>query len=509
VGRQDQPKRACLDENHLAAFADDPFAMRAAMEEHLADCAECRAVLARMAAGVTDAATPYIETTDASGREHVETGELPSGTSVGRYLIGGVVGRGAMGTVYEASDPDLHRKVAVKVLRADALSDVARQKMRARLLREAQAMARLSHPEVITVYDVGSLGDQLFVAMEYVEGETLKQWCAARPRSCAEILGVYERAGQGLAAAHEAGLVHRDFKPDNVLVARDGRVRVTDFGLARSVDGDTGWATSLDPSTVECAGSSALTSTLTTLTRTGALLGTPAYMAPEQLRGGAADARSDVFSFCVALYEALYRKRPFAGLTMTALRAAIEQGALRPVPGVDPVPRWLRGVILRGLRADPEQRFASMRELLDALHRAQETSRRQKALAAWVSAGALLVAFAGGTALRKPAVTERKDGMSFPSAPTAPVPAATIGSSGEGTPPAAMRSSAAESAAFIARSSPTPTPTASALKSSPRARGAPAPRPSASAPPPPATQEPAAAPTRWPSAGHNGAFILE
>jgi serine/threonine protein kinase len=232
-------------------------------------------------------------------------------------------------------------------------------------------MARLSHPEVITVYDVGSFGDQLFVAMEYIDGETLRRWRTARHRTVEETLAVYERAGSGLAAAHEAGLVHRDFKPDNVLVARDGRVRVTDFGLARRMDAGEGSAAMMsEEESVD--GDAAVT-----ITRSGALLGTPAYMAPEQLRGRPSDARSDVFSFCVSLYEALYGERPFGGPTVTSLCTAIERGVVRPPPITTRVPGWLRSVLLQGLRPSPEARFASMRALLDALRAAHAAWRRK------------------------------------------------------------------------------------------------------------------------------------
>jgi serine/threonine protein kinase len=385
MDRSSSGELTCLREDAIAAFAEGRVAPEAqgALEDHLANCGDCRTVLAR----VTSAARGQLEMRSAPHDDHDDAEELMPGRRVGRYVIEVLIGRGAMGAVYAATDPDLHRKVAVKLLRADALSDRARTQMRSRLLREAQAMARLSHPEVITVHDVGSFGDQLFVAMEYVEGETLRRWRCAKHRSCAEILAVYERAGSGLAAAHEAGLVHRDFKPDNVLVGRDGRVRVTDFGLARSVDEREGATT---PAETEIEpGSNRL---LATLTRTGTLLGTPAYMAPEQLRGGAADARSDVFSFCVALYEALYGERPFAGATVVLLQSAIEQGRMRAAPVMTPVPAWLRAVLLRGLRAKPEERFASMRALLDALRAAHGASRRQRAIG--LGAAALAIGLA-------------------------------------------------------------------------------------------------------------------
>jgi serine/threonine protein kinase len=337
-----------------------------------------------------------------SGVDHVpETGdgsstttsasELPRGTRVGRYVVDALIGRGAMGVVYRARDPDLDRIVAVKLLTAAGSSEEARERLRRRLLREAQAMARLSHPEVMPVHDVGAFGERLFVAMEYVDGGTLRQWRAARHRRFGEILAVYERAGSGLAAAHDAGLVHRDFKPDNVLVGTDGRVRVTDFGLVRTVLQSVPQSLAPSATGAEPGGFGVA------LTHTGMLLGTPAYMAPEQLRGGVADARSDVFGFSVALYEALYGERPFAGATVAELQASTEAGAVRDVPLTTRVPRWVRAVLLRGLRAAPEQRLASMRALLDALRAGRARARRRAARAG--AATALAVVASGLIAL--------------------------------------------------------------------------------------------------------------
>lgn len=380
----------CLDENALASFAEGRVAdeARRAVEEHLADCAECRAVLARVAGA---GHLPVLSSSSsAPWTDDDDTETLGPGTRVGRYAIQGLIGRGAMGTVYAAHDPDLDRRVAVKLLRAESLSDAARQRMRARLLREAKAMARLSHPEVMTVYDVGTFGDQLFVAMEHVDGRTLRQWRAAQHRSYAEIMTVYERAGSGLAAAHEAGLVHRDFKPDNVLIGRDGRVRVMDFGLARSEDhaegGPVYGASDDNPDDKR---------EMTTLTRTGALLGTPVYMAPEQLGGSAATARSDVFSFCVSLYEALYGERPFAGKTIVELQAATERGQVRPGPMMTRVPGWVRSTLLKGLQPSPESRFESMRALLDALRKGHTRARRRAATAGTTVATGLGILLVG------------------------------------------------------------------------------------------------------------------
>ncbi|HEY2517320.1 MAG TPA: serine/threonine-protein kinase [Polyangiaceae bacterium] len=383
----------CIPEATLAAFAEGQVDSgdHSSLEDHLAKCVDCRAILAR-AAGVS---RPLDAVTSLTGPSMELDETLPTGTRVGRYVIEGLIGRGAMGAVYSASDPDLARKVAVKLLRAEGLSDEARRRMRARLLREAQSMARLSHPEVITVHDVGAFGDQLFVAMEYIAGGTLRQWQARERREVDEILAAYERAGNGLAAAHDAGLVHRDFKPDNVLVGEGGRVRVTDFGLARSVDGGAPGVPPLKPDPDRERDSDDLTMTLT---RTGVLLGTPAYMAPEQLEGSTADARSDVFSFCTALYEALYGERPFAASTVDGLREAIARGNVRLPRAASRVPSWVRAPLLRGLRWSPDERPASMRALLDDLRAARSRARmrtRGGAAFAGLVTLALVAAFAG------------------------------------------------------------------------------------------------------------------
>ena len=283
-------------------------------------------------------------------REAVAT--LAAGDTVGRYRVLEVLGAGGMGVVYGAFDPELQRKVALKLVRAE-LTDA---ELRARLWREAQAMARIRHPNVITVFDVGTWNDQVFVAMEVIDGWTLSSWQAARSRSVDEILRVMAAAGAGLAAAHAVGLVHRDFKPDNVLIGGDGRVCVTDFGLARAV---------AMPSEIEEPSSPDAT-VEGELTRQGALVGTPAYMAPEQMRGTAPDGRADQFSFCVALYEALYGVRPFPGMSLGELERAIFEGD-RLRPRRKGVPASVRRALARGLSFAADDRFPSMDELLRAL----------------------------------------------------------------------------------------------------------------------------------------------
>ncbi|HRI54187.1 MAG TPA: serine/threonine-protein kinase, partial [Pseudomonadota bacterium] len=293
--------------------------------------------------------------------------ELPRGASIGRYIVVGCIGSGGMGVVYAAYDPELDRKVATKLLRKST-SGGPNGQGRVRLLREAQAMARLSHPQVIGVFDVGTLGDQVFIAMEFVDGGTLTKWLSEAPRTQKEIIEKFTLAGRGLSAAHAAGLVHRDFKPDNVLVGHDGRVRVMDFGLAHSVGSseerseDSQAEVSQETS---ASGSQSMGGALALrLTRTGALLGTPRYMSPEQYEGKKTDPRTDQFSFCVALYEALFKVPPFAGETFSALGHNVVRGRVLSPPPEAKVPAPIRQVILRGLSVRPSDRFPSMDALL-------------------------------------------------------------------------------------------------------------------------------------------------
>jgi eukaryotic-like serine/threonine-protein kinase len=286
---------------------------------------------------------------------------------VGPYRVYGQLGAGGVGMVYEAEDEGLGRRVAVKVL-LDA--SPANQ---ARFRREARAMGQLNHPNVATVYDVGEADGQAYIAMELVRGRTLREWLRdgacptpTRPRPAkpgvADVLAVLRQAGAGLVAAHEAGLVHRDFKPDNVLVGDDGRVRVVDFGLAKHHAEPTDCAVfDRDVLARELADGR--------ITRTGSLMGTPAYMAPEQFRGQG-DARSDQFGFCVVLYEALYRRLPFAGRTAEELFEATSRGRLRPWPTHADVAPGVRAALRRGLSTKAEDRFPSMAALLDALAQA-------------------------------------------------------------------------------------------------------------------------------------------
>jgi WD40 repeat protein/predicted Ser/Thr protein kinase len=338
---------------------------RARIEAHAADCAACRELLSALAQQAVTLPAPGAAAT---------AGDVAAGARVGRYVVQRLLGAGGMGIVFAARDPELDRTVAVKLLRASGGDEEAQLAMQERLRREAQAMARLSHPNVVAVYDVGTLGDRVFVAMEYVEGVTLTEWLATA-RTLAEILAVFDAAGRGLAAAHGQGLVHRDFKPENVLVGDDGRVRVVDFGVAKlGASPRAAWKPPLE------------------LTATNAALGTPFYMAPEQYLGEAVDQRTDQFSFCVALYAAVHGVRPFAGTTLDELAAAAIGGKLTPPPSPAKVPDRIRAALVRGLAAAPADRFPTMDALLAELRLDVPRRRARTAIAAGVAIAGLGVA---------------------------------------------------------------------------------------------------------------------
>lgn len=301
---------------------------------------------------------------------------------LGRFTVLGLLGRGGMGTVLEAYDDTLARTVALKLLHGRLVKS-----RRERLLREAQALAQLSHPNVVQVYEVGLVEDQMFIAMELVEGENLRQW-QKRRRPWRQVVETYIQAGRGLAAAHAEELVHRDFKPENCIIGDNGRVRVLDFGLARgakTVDDSTQPRPSIEDSSLR-----------TRLTKSGKVLGTLSYLPLQQLAGAPSDAKSDQFSFCVSLYEALYGVLPFCDASVATLMRAQRDGRLQPVPRRAVVPRSLRRILLRGLARDPGDRWASMDALLEALERVLRPRRRRlmaavATLAVGFSAGAFVV----------------------------------------------------------------------------------------------------------------------
>ncbi|HEX2691857.1 MAG TPA: protein kinase [Kofleriaceae bacterium] len=347
---------ACLDDDAIVELLEGQLgaAARRAVLRHLDGCSDCRRLVA-------DAGSLGDTTDDEL---------LGRGAAIGRYILSRVVGVGAMGVVYAAHDPQLGREVAVKLLRRDFIGNA--EDAQAGMLREARTLARLSHPNVIPIYDADIHGGLVYIVMELVDGRTLREWATGARHTWPELRDVFVQAGRGLQAAHHAGVVHRDFKPDNVLVGRDGRVRVTDFGLARSGPAARGLQTA------------------------GMLVGTPAYMSPEQQAGQSVDARSDLYSFCVALHEAVYGVRPAAEPADAPVAKAWAAPSRPPAATVHRVPPRTRRAIEHGLRPAPDERPQSMAALLAELaHQPVVTPRR--ALVAATLAAALV---ASGFALR-------------------------------------------------------------------------------------------------------------
>jgi len=300
-------------------------------------------------------------------RVHEELFQHDDPVRVGRYTVLDRIGVGGMGMVYAAYDRSLDRKVALKLLyRSRTASDDAL----GRLLHEAKTLAKVSHPNVVQVYDVGEHHGDLFIAMEHVQGTTLGRWLAKGEHSWRQAVDLLLAAGRGLAAAHAEGIVHRDFKPDNVLVGEDGRVRVVDFGVAKMLQELT---ITLDGSDDEGAGHE---TTRAVLTRTGTVVGTPRYMAPEQVRGEAIGPWTDQFAFGIVAYEALLGGRPFAGESLQDLYRSIASGQVAPPPAGRRLPTSVRRVVMRALERDPKRRFASIDALLVALERARYSTRR-------------------------------------------------------------------------------------------------------------------------------------
>lgn len=318
---------------------------------------------------------PGMARTHHSG-EHPQPSEpgrsLTKGDPVDRYVVLDRLGAGGMGEVYAAWDPALDRKVALKVLKAEHQNSAIADELRLRLMREAQALARMTHPNVVTVHDVGLVDGQVYLAMEFVEGQTLTKWLTEKPRTWREILEIFLDAGEGLAAAHEAGVTHRDFKPDNVVVSRQGRARVMDFGLAHA------HGQPAEPNTpLPAAGETPTGSMRRRITLPGIMLGTPAYMSPEAMYGKPTDPRSDEFSYAIALFEALYGMRPFAGETAPAVAAEIQLNRVRPTPKKTQVPRRIHELLVKALRSNPDERFQSLRAFLVQLGRRKSSRQRQ------------------------------------------------------------------------------------------------------------------------------------
>ncbi len=374
----------CPDEDVIVGFISDALEppTKAAVEVHLDRCGACRQV-------VSDLVRVYAESARSLYRGNTLDGTTPPardtppgsaprpGTSVGRYRSLEIVGMGGMGIVYSAYDPQLDRRIALKLLRGGGGTEPENVDG-ARLLREARALARFTHPNVIAVHDAGTWNGQVFVAMEFVEGWTLRGWLERSDRSWDTVRPVLLAAGRGLAAAHSAGFVHRDFKPDNVLIGADGRVCVTDFGLARwtrestdETDVAVAWPTHEADSPPSASSPPAVP-----LTKTGAFVGTPAYMAPEQFARERVDASSDQFSFCVVVYEAVFGTRPFHARTLGALATRVLDAEPPEFPSSPPVPRPVRAALHRGLARDRRRRFPTMDDLLTVFEPPRGLRRR-------------------------------------------------------------------------------------------------------------------------------------
>jgi serine/threonine protein kinase len=293
---------------------------------------------------------------------------LPQGAAIGRYIILSILGSGGMGVVYAAYDPDLDRKIAIKLIRPDRLNALPGDDKEHHLLHEARILARLSHPNLLPIFDIGHFGDQLFLSMEYIKGQTLWSWQKETRHHWQETIGYYLQAGAGLSAAHGAGIVHRDFKPQNIMLGDDGRVRVMDFGLSQT----TAPLENAEPFQEQ----------------SGSLAGTPVYMSPEQLTSGITTAASDQFSFAVALFEALYGERPFSEKFPAALLEQIEKGDIS-LPAGNTVPGWIRQILLRALNADPDKRYADIDDLLSALQ--HDPAKRRKQWFAGIAAGIAII----------------------------------------------------------------------------------------------------------------------
>ena len=386
----------CLDDDVLTRLVEDALSVpqREALERHIDRCSECRGLVSALAS--VDVPADVDDPPAAADRENV----LHPGDKLGRYELVDVVGLGSMGVVWSARDPDLHRTVALKLLWGDERTDA-----RARLLREARVLAKLRHPNVLVIYDVGEHKGRVFLATELVKGANLRTWLEAHAPAWREIVDAFVLAGQGLAAAHVAGIVHRDFKPQNVLVepADDGgtiRVLVTDFGLARAMDG--AWTAPPESD----SGPMSLGQT-----QAGTVVGTPAYMAPEVLATAPADDKADQFSFCVALWEALYGARPHDADDLDGLYRAARDGPPM-TPSATSCPVAVGEVVRRGLAPRPEDRFDSMPALLAALQRAaagRRSKRRPLVVAGALGLAAVGTATAALTLVDEPAVDPTPD----------------------------------------------------------------------------------------------------
>ncbi len=324
-----------------------------------------------------------------------------AGDRVGRYVLIRRIGAGGMGVVFAAYDPQLDRRVAIKLLRAELVATPG-SNGRERTLREARALARLIHPGIVAVHDAGFHRGELYIVMELVEGESVRDWLAASPRAVAAIVDVFRQAAIGLGAAHAQQMVHRDFKPDNVLIGKDGRVRVADFGLVHIADAsnqDSATANAPDgarPAAGPAPAKDAPFAATPALTVTGAFMGTPAYMAPEQLDGLDVDARADQYAFGLSLWGALFGASPWKTTELGPRRKEMAAGPPTEPATTNPVPAWLRAIVRRTLAPAPVDRFLSMTAVVAAIDRGLSRRRR---LTAALAGGAITALVAGAIAV--------------------------------------------------------------------------------------------------------------
>lgn len=381
----------CFGDDTFARLVDGEIddATRERVDRHLVDCPSCRALLA--AFGRRFSEPPLDESTEPAGRSFVRT-ELVEGERIARFEVRERLGSGGMGVVYRAHDPELDRDVALKLLRVDASAPLV--DLEARHRREAQAMARLSHPNVVMVFDVGVDQGRVFIASEYIQGATLQAWLEQSERPWSAIVDMFIAAGRGLCAAHDAGLVHRDFKPSNVMVGEEGRICVVDFGLASSGSHQHAKVEVVRPGLM-----SESEVETTALTRTGTILGTPAFLAPECFEGHGATQAADQFSFCVALYRAVYGVAPFGDGSVDDRQQRARQARL--APGSRRVPAWLGRALRRGLAFLPEDRHPNLGALLAHLQAGRTRGRRALWLGSW--AATLAVALGVGYVAWAPA----------------------------------------------------------------------------------------------------------
>ncbi|HWW69906.1 MAG TPA: serine/threonine-protein kinase, partial [Duganella sp.] len=268
-----------------------------------------------------------------------DTADLPQ--RIGKYRLDGLLGKGAMGVVYRAFDPLVDRTVALKTVRRDPADEAQAREMIERFRKEAQAAGRLMHPNIVAVHEYGESDDIAYIAMEFVDGTPLSTLIGERPCALSQALAWFGDLLAALDYSHRHGVVHRDIKPANLLVTRDGRIKISDFGIAR----------------VESS----------TLTQTGAMLGTPSYMSPEQFRGEAIDGRSDLFSAGVVLYQLLTSQRPFSGSAATVMQQVLNHTPTQPSQLNAALPAGFDAVVMRALAKEPRERHASARAFQQAL----------------------------------------------------------------------------------------------------------------------------------------------